>query len=155
MRATPLPVAEVRIARPTDRLEEVVRFYRDGLGFEVIGGFEGHAGYDGVFLALPGRRDHLAFTYRHDGAPSPRDHLEFTRHRGGSPGEAPSPDHLLVLYIEDERAIRAAAARLAAMGYPEVEPMNPYWCGRAVTVADPDGWRVVLALPRGSAPALA
>ena len=145
MRATPLPVAEVRIARPTDRLEEVVRFYRDGLGFEVIG----------VFLALPGRRDHLAFTYRHDGAPSPRDHLEFTRHRGGSPGEAPSPDHLLVLYIEDERAIRAAAARLAAMGDPEVEPMNPDWRGRAVTVADPDGWRVVLALPRGSAPALA
>jgi hypothetical protein len=26
----------LRIARPTDRLDEVVRFYRDALGFEVI-----------------------------------------------------------------------------------------------------------------------
>lgn len=27
-----LPARQVRIARPTDRLDEVVRFYRDGLG---------------------------------------------------------------------------------------------------------------------------
>jgi catechol 2,3-dioxygenase-like lactoylglutathione lyase family enzyme len=51
------PVAQVRIARPTDRLAEVVRFYRDALGLEQIASFEDHAGYDGVMLALPGRRD--------------------------------------------------------------------------------------------------
>ena len=28
-----LPVVGVRVARPTDRLEAVVAFYRDGLGF--------------------------------------------------------------------------------------------------------------------------
>ena len=28
------PVAQIRIARPTDRLAEVVRFYRDALGLE-------------------------------------------------------------------------------------------------------------------------
>ena len=27
-----VPVTQVRIARPTDRLAEVVRFYRDALG---------------------------------------------------------------------------------------------------------------------------
>ena len=57
------PVAQVRIARPTDRLAEVVSFYRDALGLEQIASFEGHAGYDGVMLALPGRSDHLEFTH--------------------------------------------------------------------------------------------
>lgn len=29
-------VPTLRVARPTDRLEKVVRFYRDGLGLEVL-----------------------------------------------------------------------------------------------------------------------
>ena len=33
-----LPVVHVRVARPTDRLEEVVAFYRDGIGLPVIAG---------------------------------------------------------------------------------------------------------------------
>ena len=72
------PVAQVRIARPTDRLAEVVSFYRDALGLEQIASFEGHAGYEGVMLALPGRRDHL----------------EFTHHQSGSPCPAPTKDNL-------------------------------------------------------------
>ena len=39
-----LPARHVRIARPTDRLDEVVRFYREGLGLPEIGRFAGHAG---------------------------------------------------------------------------------------------------------------
>ena len=31
--------AQIRIARPTDRLDEVVAFYRDGLGLAELGGF--------------------------------------------------------------------------------------------------------------------
>ncbi len=31
-----LPVTRVRVARPTDHLNAVVRFYRDGLGLPVI-----------------------------------------------------------------------------------------------------------------------
>jgi len=45
-----LPVVRVRWARPTDRLDEVVTFYRDGLGLKELGHFEGHSGYDGVML---------------------------------------------------------------------------------------------------------
>ena len=123
-----LPVIRVRVARPTDRLDEVVRFYRDGLGLPELGRFEGHRGYDGVLLGLPGS-DY---------------HLEFTAHADGSPCPAPSEDNLLVLYLESEAAAAAAASRLAELGYPDVEPENPYWDGRSVTIADPDGWRVVL-----------
>jgi catechol 2,3-dioxygenase-like lactoylglutathione lyase family enzyme len=122
------PVAQVRIARPTDRLAEVVRFYRDALGLEQIAYFEGHAGYDGVMLALPGRRDHL----------------EFTHHESGSPCPAPTKDNLLVFYVEDDGVFREMAARLKRHGHEPVESENPYWAEEGLTFEDPDGWRVVL-----------
>jgi len=123
-----LPVVRVRWARPTDRLEEVVAFYRDGLGLAVLGRFVGHSGYDGVTLGLPGS------DYQ----------LELTTHADGSPCPAPSLDNLLVLYVESEQAAELAAGRLADLGYRDVEPENPYWDGRSITIPDPDGWRVVL-----------
>lgn len=123
-----MPVVQVRVARPTDQLDRVVEFYRDGLGLQEIARFEDHDGFDGVMLGLPG------YTY----------HLEFTHHHGGSPCPAPSRDNLLVLYIPDVAAIERVKNRLERLGYPEVEPENPYWSGRGVTIADPDGWRVVL-----------
>ena len=122
------PVSQVRIARPTDRLREVVNFYREALGLVQIAAFEGHAGYDGVMLALPGRRDHL----------------EFTRRASGSPPPPPTKDNLLVLYIEDGEAIRQMAARMRRHGHESVEPENPYWAEKGLTFEDPDGWGVVL-----------
>ena len=124
-----LPVVRVRVARPTDRLEEVVAFYRDGLGLRVIDSFEGHAGYAGVMLGLPGTN------YQ----------LEFTHHEAGSNCPAPSKDNLLVLYFSERNAMDPIVERLRAMGYPPVPPENPYWsAGRSATIEDPDGWRVVL-----------
>jgi catechol 2,3-dioxygenase-like lactoylglutathione lyase family enzyme len=123
-----LSVVQVRIARPTDRLEEVVSFYRDALGLQQLGSFEHHAGYDGVMLGLPGREYHL----------------EFTRRAGGGPCPAPSKDNLLVLYVEDREAMNKAAERLKTRGHHPVPPENPYWAERGLTFEDPDGWRVVL-----------
>jgi catechol 2,3-dioxygenase-like lactoylglutathione lyase family enzyme len=126
-----LPVVRVRVARPTDRLEEVVAFYRDGIGLPVIGSFEGHAGYSGVMLGLPGT------SY----------HLEFTHYEAGSDCPAPSKDNLLVLYLAERKAMDRLVERLRDMGYPSVPPENPYWSAdRSVTIEDPDGWRVVLML---------
>jgi catechol 2,3-dioxygenase-like lactoylglutathione lyase family enzyme len=122
-------VAQIRIARPTDKLDAVVHFYRDGLGLDVIGTFADHAGYDGVMLALPNRGDHL----------------EFTSLREGSPCPAPTRDNLLVFYLPAIDEFTAAASRLRGLGYEPVAPENPYWREQgAVTFADPDGWRVVL-----------
>lgn len=132
-----LPVAQVRLARPTDRLEEIVRFYRDRLGLPLIGSFEGHEGYDGVMIGLPGASHHL----------------EFTRHESGSHCPAPSRDNLLVLYLPDEAAWTAAVARLREAGHEPVEPENPYWAERGATFEDPDGWRVVLMRSAGIRPA--
>ena len=123
-----LAVAQVRVARPTDKLNEVVRFYRDGLGLPQIGSFEGHAGYSGVMLGLP-RSDY---------------HLEFTQHEQGSPCPAPTRDNLLVFYIQDKEGIERIVSRLAALGHLPVPPENPYWEQKGVTIEDPDGWRIVL-----------
>jgi hypothetical protein len=124
-----LPVVQVRFARPTDRLQEVERFYCEGIGLKKLGEFKGHKGYDGIMIGLPG----LAY------------HLEFTQHEQGGPCPAPSKDNLLVLYLPDQARIQAIVQRLTQLGYPEVEPENPYWREKgAVTIADPDGWRLVL-----------
>lgn len=118
---------QVRFARHTDRFDQVVAFYRDGLGLPEIGRFEGHEGYDGVFLDLPGTGAHLELTTGGE-------------HRGPEP----HPETLLVLYIGSEAA---AAAVVARVGAEPVEPANPYWAENGVTLEDPDGFRVVL-VPR-------
>jgi catechol 2,3-dioxygenase-like lactoylglutathione lyase family enzyme len=117
-----------RVARPTDHLEEVVRFYRDGLGLTVIGSFADHDGFDGVMLGMPGE------TY----------HLEFTRLRGHLAGRAPGADNLLVFYLPNEDDWRGAVARMRDAGYEPVASFNPYWDRNGCTFEDPDGYRVVL-----------
>lgn len=115
---------QVRFARHTARLDEVVRFYRDGLGLPELGRFEDHDGYDGVFLDLPGTAAHLELT------------------AGGDEGAPAShPESLLVLYLGDPARVEAAVARLGATPVPSA---NPYWDEHGVTVEDPDGFRVVL-----------
>src|SRR4051794_26022217 len=114
----------VRIARHTERLDAVVEFYRDGIGLVEIGGFRGHDGYDGVFLAVPGTGAHLELTAG-----------------GGHPAPAPHPESLLVLYLGDEQRVREVATRIGA---DPVAPANPYWAEHGLTFEDPDGFRVVL-----------
>ncbi len=118
----------LRVARPTDRLEAVVRFYRDGLGFEELGAFRDHDGFDGVMLG-------------HPDAPW---HLEFTHARGTPAGDAPGPEHLLVFYLPERRDWQRAIDRLRALGHEPVPAFNPYWDRSGRTFEDPDGYRIVL-----------
>jgi len=117
-----------RVARPTDRLDEVVRFYAEGLGLARLGAFVDHDGFDGVML----------------GAPGGHWHLEVTRRHGHPAGRAPGEEHLLVLYLPDRAAWQAAVDRLTAAGHRPIAPVNPYWARSGVTFADPDGYGVVL-----------
>jgi catechol 2,3-dioxygenase-like lactoylglutathione lyase family enzyme len=115
---------QLRVARHTARLDEVVRFYRDGLGLPEIGGFRDHHGYDGVFLEVPGSGAHLELT------------------SGGEHGPpAPHPESLLVVYLGGEAEVQAVADRL---GVDPIAPANPYWAEHGLTFCDPDGFRVVL-----------
>lgn len=116
----------LRVARPTDHLEEVVRFYTEGLGLSILDSFEDHDGFDGVMVGLPG----AAY------------HLEFTRKHGHSAGRAPTQDNLLVFYIDDKQEWLNATQRMAAAGYKPVASFNPYWDRLGQSYEDPDGYRV-------------
>ena len=118
----------LRVARPTDQLQAVVAFYRDGLGFSQLSSFAAHNGFDGVILG-------------HPAAPW---HLEFTHQPGHTVGRAPTQDNLLVFYIPDQAAWEAARDRLIAFGAVPVHSYNPFWDDAGVTFEDPDGYRIVL-----------
>lgn len=118
----------LRVARPTDDLEALLPFYRDGLGLEVIYRFEDHDGFDGVMLGS-------------QGAPY---HFEFTTARGHDFGRAPTPDNLLVFYMPEFEDWQASVNRMKAAGFEEVPAFNPYWDRQGKTFEDADGYRVVI-----------
>ncbi len=40
----------MRVARPTKNLDDISRMYQQGLGYNVLGRFENHNGFDGIIL---------------------------------------------------------------------------------------------------------
>ncbi len=101
-------MVKFRVARPTNNPSEIIRFYCDGLGLEVIASFENHKGFDGVMLG-------------HKGSPY---HLEFTHHCGHKVGKAPTQDNLLVFYIPDGAQWKNAVERMRRHGYEPVTYTN-------------------------------
>ena len=122
------PGHTLRIARPTDHLEDVATMYADGLGLSVLGSFSDHDGFDGVMLG-------------HRGQPY---HLEFTRQRGHRVAMAPSKEHLLAFYVPDAEEWAASCTRMTAAGFRAVTSSNPFWDSAGATFEDIDGYRVVL-----------
>jgi len=119
----------LRVARPSDRLEEVAAQYQAGLGLDVLAQFEDHDGFDGVILGAAG---------------SPY-HFEFTRKAGHSAGRAPTEDNLLVFYLPGLGEWETRCAAMRAAGFAEVPSLNPYWDANGRTFEDLDGYRVVIS----------
>ena len=123
-----MPDPILRVARPTDDLPALLRFYRDGLGLQVLASFAAHNGFDGVML----------------GHPQAPYHFEFTHQPGHRVGRAPTQDNLVVLYLPNAAEWQAVVTRLQAAGFASVASYNPYWDQQGLTFEDPDGYRVVL-----------
>ncbi len=119
---------KLRVARPTNNIDALLPFYRDGLGLAVLTGFADHDGFNGIMLGMPGAPWHLEFTEAPNHVAPP----------------APSEDHLLVLYLPDAAEWQAACARIEATGLTAVKAFNPYWDIVGRTYEDPEGYRVVL-----------
>jgi hypothetical protein len=116
----------LRITRHTERLEDIIGFYRDRVGLPETGRFQAHEGYDGVFLEIPGTGTHL----------------EFTTGGGHHPPSA-HPESLIVLYLDTQDELDIIEQRIAQ---PRVVPSNPYWQRNARAYADPDGFQLLLTL---------
>jgi catechol 2,3-dioxygenase-like lactoylglutathione lyase family enzyme len=101
----------LRVARPSDNLDALRRFYEQGLGLALLFHFEDHEGFDGIILGQ-------------ERAPY---HFEFTRARGHAAGRAPTLDNLLVFYLPDVAEWQAAVQRMCDSGFNPVPAFNPYW----------------------------
>ena len=77
-----------RVARHTSKIDTIINFYHSILGFDILGSFENHDGYDGVFLGLKDENWHLEFTISET-----------------SPNHHPDEDDLLVFYANSEKII--------------------------------------------------
>jgi len=75
------------------------------------------------------------------GWPAAAWHLELVEASEASP--APTDEDLLVLYL-DGPFDAAVVERLVAAGGVVAASRNPYWDKWGVTIADPDGYRLVL-----------
>ncbi|MEV4757267.1 VOC family protein [Micromonospora sp. NPDC049559] len=123
------PSAHVRLARPARDLAAAERFYVHGLGLRVLY----RASAEG-----PGEHDLLIL-----GWPAATWHLELVGGENLTATPSPSAEDLLVLYLDgpvDEELVR----RLEEAGGTRVS-QGPYWDRWGVTVADPDGYRLVLS----------
>lgn len=118
-----------RAARHTLSLQVMIDFYTQNLALEVLGEFKDHNGYDGVFIGKKGAAWHLEFTV----SPAPPVH-HFDE------------DDLLVFYAENESEFTQITHNFALNHILPLPPKNPYWANNAVTYADPDGHRIVVAL---------
>jgi nicotinamidase-related amidase/catechol 2,3-dioxygenase-like lactoylglutathione lyase family enzyme len=118
----------LRIARPTNNLEVLTKFYTEGLGLQELGSFKDHNSFDGVMLG------HLDYQW----------HLEFTHQHGVTVKRAPSKEHLLVFYEPKREKWEGMVERVGKMGGVRVESENPWWEVNGATFEDPDGYRIVL-----------
>lgn len=118
----------LRVARPTDQLDDIVEMYRRGLDLEIVGSFRDHDGYDGVILA----------------GPNPSWEIEFTREKGLAAPRCSSPEHLLVIYEADGVVWGSRCEAMITAGFVALASANPYWDERGRTFEDPEGYRVVI-----------
>ena len=123
-----MKIPTFRIVRPTDNLDALLPFYRDGLGLTVLDSFQDHDGFDAIIMG----RENVPY------------HFAFTRTDKHQAGKAPTKENLLVFYLPDHAEWENAVERMKATGFVPVSAFNPYWDKKGVTFEDPDGYRIVL-----------
>ena len=117
-----------RFARHTNNLEKIKSFYIDVLGLEMLGGFENHNGYDGVFIGKPDENWHLEFTQSN----------EIVNHIFNE-------DDILVFYPNDKLEYELLLEKVKKHSIEFITAKNPYWNENGKLFLDPDGYRIVIS----------
>ena len=117
-----------RFARHTNNLEQLKSFYIDILGLELLGGFENHNGYDGVFIGKSNENWHLEFT-KSD---------EIVSFNFGD-------EDILVFYPNNKLEFELIHDRIKSHSIKFINSKNPYWNENGKMLLDPDGYRVVIS----------
>jgi catechol 2,3-dioxygenase-like lactoylglutathione lyase family enzyme len=124
-----LASSPIRVARPSRDLDAARRFWVDGLGLDVLweSGSDAEGGHPLLMV----------------GAPGAAWHLELVGDAEAHAAVRPGPEDLLVIYLNSEIEIETVDRLLSGGGTRVVSP-NPYWERWGITIADPDGYRLVL-----------
>ena len=122
-------VMKFRVARHTSDLKMITAFYQEILRLEVLAQFSAHDGYDGIFLGIKGENWHLEFTVSAD-----------------LPHHTTDEDDLLVFYVANKKEQDSVADRCRQAGIPLLVSKNPYWRINGISFADPDGFRIIVAI---------
>lgn len=117
-----------RVARHTNDLEKIKDFYVNILKFEVLGSFENHDNYDGIFIGKPDLDWHLEFTKSNEKA-----------------NHFPDEDDIIVLYPEKESEYKAITNSLLENNISIINSKNPYWNENGKMYLDPDGFRIIIS----------
>jgi hypothetical protein len=117
-----------RVARHTNDLEAIKFFYITILGFEILGFFENHDGYDGIFIGKKELNWHLEFTKSDE-----RIKFDFNE------------DDALVFYPTSQEEYNEIIKSLEINTISTIIAKNPYWNENGKMVLDPDGYRVIIS----------
>jgi len=116
-----------RVARHTDKLEEIKFFYIELIGLKLMGEFD-HQGYQGAFIGEKNQTWHLEYTQSKE-----------------KPIHISDDDDLLVFYLGDNETYYECIKRIEKSGLKSVTAKNLYWDQWGKTFLDPDGFRVVIS----------
>lgn len=123
---------KLRVARHSTNLKAVKDFYHGILGLEIMGTFESHENYSGLFLGIKDQNWHLEFTIS-----------------DAKPTHQADEDDLLVFYCDSQDHFEELVQKFEANNIKPVKPKNSYWSENAATYIDPDGFRIVISSKEG------
>jgi len=118
----------LRVARHTNDLEKIKSFYIDILGFELLGSFENHDNYDGIFIGKPNLDWHFEFTKSNEKS----NHIS-------------DEDDIIVLYPETILQYNQLIDNIEKFDISIIASKNPYWNVNGKLFTDPDGFRIIIS----------
>jgi extradiol dioxygenase family protein len=117
-----------RIARHTNTIDKISTFYTEVIGLEVLGSFNDHEGYDGIFLGKKDLDWHLEFTSSDSVAKQVWDEDDF-----------------LVFYPKSVEEYESIIKNIEIQKVDVHVPKNPYWIENGILLRDPDGYGVIVS----------
>jgi len=118
------------MARHTENLKEIIHFYNQVLGFDILGLFENHDNYNGVFLGMKNETWQLEFTSSDE-----------------KPKHQPDDDDLIDFYTAAEHPFNEIISALKNENIDPIKSKNPYWDKNGITILAPENFREVIAKP--------
>jgi hypothetical protein len=121
---------KLRVARHIQSFEFIIPFYTQVLTLEVLGKFEEHERYSGIFLGKKEENWHLEFTIS-----------------DAAPVHAFDEDDMLVFYPNTKEEFDLIQRNIINNQVAIETAKNPYWNRNGLVVKDPEGYWIGVVDP--------